>query len=190
MDSWDFSNTLPHSVKRPSLAPSDETPHTTEPVFELDEERAAAKGQPRDDSEKSEESSSGPPTPGPTTPVLLGLSSPPKNNPKIQVLSVSPGESPNSRMNYNTPSVPIPTRATHAKSSSRSIPDPSTDLNDAAVVVPRSAPPDKSSQSSRLWNKLTNRGSIRGKKLNAALEKTDTLARVVSAGFSSKSYRS
>lgn len=193
MDSWDFSISLSHSVKRPlsvsgsSLALPDEVPHTTEPVFELDEERTTDRGRPQDD---SEESSSGPPTPGPTTPVLAGLSSPQKNEEPDPVLSVSPGEGTKSGLEYDSRSpttVPIPTRKTHNRNTSRSAPSSPTDP--VPVAIAHSAPPDKTSQGSKFWNRLTKNGSFRGKKLNAAREKTDTLVRVVSAGFSSKSSR-
>ena len=194
MDSWDFSSTPSLSGKRsvsvsrsPSAHPDDAS-HTADPVFELDEDRTIEKAQVPDDSEKSEESSSGPSTPGPTTPVLIGLSSPPKDEPANRVLSVSPGDDAKSSVGYKYPSaVPVPVRVTRAKTTSRSVPKAPNDPSDASIVVPRSAPPEKTSQGSKLWNKLARPGSNRGKKLNTALDKTGTLARVVSAGFSSKS---
>jgi hypothetical protein len=153
-------------------------------VFELDEDR----GQEQEDNERSEESSSGPSTPDPATPVVAGLSSPPKDDLANRVLSVSPEDGPKSDLGYNPPNTaPIPTRATHTRSTSRSVPAIPTDLDDASLGVPRSAPSDKTSHGSKLWNKLAKSGSSRGKKLNAALDKTGTLARVMSAGFSSKS---
>jgi len=60
-------------------------------------------------------------------------------------------------------------------------------LNNAPVTIPHSAPPDKVSSGSKLWNKLAKPGSNRGKKFNAALDKTGALVQVMSAGFSSKS---
>lgn len=193
LDSWDFSSTLSLSVKRSlsvsrgSLPPSDDALHTTDPVFELDEERATGKGLGQDDSEKSEESSTGPSTPGPTTPILAGISSPSKNQPENRVVSVSPEDAPKPNFGYRSPpTAPIPTPATHRRSTSRSAPGTPSDLNDAPVAVPHSAPPDKISHGSKIWNKFAKGGSSRGKKLNAALDKTGTLVRVMSAGFSSK----
>lgn len=193
MDSWDFSNTLTRSlsVSRTGSPLPDEVPHTTdESVFELDEERTADKGQLQDD---SGESSTGPLTPGPNTPVLAGLSSPPKDEATNRVLSVSPDDGPKARyINYNPPlptAVPIPariTKVTHTRSASRSTPGSPTDENAAPAAIPHSAPPDKTSQGSKLWNKFTKRGTVRGGKLSAALDKTDTLYRVVSSGFSSR----
>jgi hypothetical protein len=194
MASWDFSNTPPLTAKSPLSAPHsppappDEVLHTADPVFELDEDQGTDKGQTQED---SEESSSGPPTPGPTTPLLAGLSSPTKNEPTNRVVCVSPGDGPKPSLGYNPPAtttVPIPARVTRNTSSSRSAPGSPTDLNDAPAAVPHSAPPDKTSQGSGFWNRLTKRRSTRGR-LNAALDKTDTLVRVVSAGFSSRSSR-
>ena len=197
MDSWDFSSTTSLagkrslSVSRSSSTHPDDTPHTTDPVFELDEDRTTERVQVPDDSEKSEESSSGPSTPGPTTPVLLGLSSPPKDKPANRVLSVSPGDDPKPNLGYKYPTaVSVPVRVTRARTASRSVPKVPTDPSDASIGVPRSAPPEKTSQGSKLWNKLARPGSNRGKKLNTALDKTGTLVRVVSAGFSSKSNKS
>lgn len=175
------------STSRSSLLHPDDVPHTTDPVFELDEDRAAEKGQSQDDSEKSEESSSGPSTPGPTTPILAGLSSPPKGESANRGLSVSLEDRPKSNPVYNpSTTAPIPTRINHARSASRSAVETSIDANDSPIVVPHSAPPEKTSHGSKLWNRLTKPGSSRGKKLNAALDKTGTLVRVMSAGFSSK----
>ncbi|KAF9648508.1 kinase-like protein [Thelephora ganbajun] len=183
MDSWDFSNTLTLSLRRSlsisgsSLPLSDEALHATHPMFELAEGRVTDRGQVLDDSERSEESSSGPSTPAPATPVLAGLSSPPKDGPK-------------SALGYSPPphtTTSIPTRVTRVTSTSRSAPGAPTDLNGAPVTVPHSAPPDKTIQGSKFWNKFTKSGSIRGKKLDAALDKTGTLVRVMSAGFSNKS---
>ena len=193
MDSWDFSSTpslsgkRSVSVSRSSLHPDD----ATDPVFELDEDRAVEKVQVRDDSEKSEDSSSGPPTPGPTTPVLVGLSSPAKDEAANRVLSVSPGDGPKPNLGYNYPNaVPVPVRVTRARNTSRSAPKAPTDPGEPSIGVPHSAPPEKTSQGSKLWSKWAKPGSSRGKKLNTALDKTGTLARVVSAGFSSKSSKS
>ncbi|KAF9786142.1 kinase-like protein [Thelephora terrestris] len=189
MDSWDFTNTLSLSVKRPSSTSRsssplpDEVPHTADPVFELDEDRGTDKDQPQDD---SEESSTGPSTPGPTTPVLAGLSSPPKNEVTNQNLSISPEDGRKPDLCYNprlSTSTPIPTRVNHVRSASRSAPGSPSDLNDVPATVP-----DKSSQGSKLWNKLT-RGSTRGRRLSAVSDKTGTLVRVMSAGFSGKSSR-
>ena len=196
MDSWDFSYTPPLSAKRPSSVsqspPSlaDAALYTADPVFELDEDQSTNKGQIQDD---SEESSSGPPTPGPTTPVIVGLSSPSKNEPINRVGCISPEDGPKPRLGYNPPpptTAPIPTRVARSRSASRSVSGSPTHLNDAPAAVPRSAPPDKTSNGSKFWNKLTltKRGSTRGK-LNAALDKTDTLVRVVSAGFSGRSFK-
>lgn len=193
LDSWDFSSTLSLSAKR-SLSTSrrsslhpDSASHTTDPVFELDEDQVIEKRQLQEDNEKSEESSSGPPTPAPATPVLVGVSSPPKDQVANQALSVSPDER-KPGLNYNPPTTaPIPTRVTHIRSTSRSAPGTPTDSNDTPVADPHSAPSEKTSHGSKLWNKLTKPGSNRGKKLNAALDKTGTIVRVMSAGFSSKS---
>lgn len=186
-------NTLPTSAKRPSStsrgpSPLPDEPETTDPVFEFDEERGADKGRPQDD---SEESSTGPPTPGPTTPVLAGISSLRKNELPNEVLSVSPEGGRKSDLCYSPPpstTTPIPTPVTHTRSVPLSAPVTPSDLNNAPVAVPHSAPPEKPSQGSKLWNKLT-RGSTRGKKLNTAPDKTGSLVRVMSAGFSSKSSR-
>jgi hypothetical protein len=195
MDSWDFSSTLSLSVRR-SLSPSqtsllhsDDVSHTPDPVFELDEDRASDKGQPQDDGDKSEDSSPGPCTPAAATPVLAGLSSPPKDEPVHRVLSVSPGDGPKSDLQYNPPpptTAPIPTRVTHTRSTSRSAPGSPTGLDDVPLPVPQSAPSDKASHGSKLWNKLTRQGSTRGKKFNAALDMTGSLVRVMSSGFASK----
>lgn len=173
-----------------SPALSEERLHTPDPVFELDEDQGTGagtgKGQTQDD---SEESSSGPPTPGPTTPVLAGLSSPQKNEPANRAVSISHEDGQKPGVGYNPPApttAPIPARAPRTRATSGSALGSPTNLNDASGAVPHSAPPDKTSQGSRFWNKLTKRGSTRGK-LNAALDKTDTLVRVMSAGFSSKS---
>lgn len=192
MSSWDFSHTLPISAKSPLSASQsspklvDEVVQTADPMFELDEDRGTDKGQIQDD---SEESSSGPPTPGPTTPVLAGLSSPSKNEPPNQDLCISPEDGPKAGLGYNPPppaTAPIPARTTRNRSASRSAPGSPTRSDDGPVVVPRSAPPDKASQGSKFWNKLTKRRSTRGR-LNSAIDKTDALVRVMSAGFSSKS---
>lgn len=191
LDSWDFSTTLSASTRRSLALPRpDDALHTAVPVFELDEDRANGKGQGQDDSGKSEESSSGPPTPSPaTTPVLSGLSSTPKDGLANRDLSVSPEDGPKSDLGYNPPNTTlIPTRVAHTRNT-RSAPETPTDLNDNSVGVPHSVPSDKSSHGSKLWNKLAKPGSSRSKKLNAALDKTGTLARVVSAGFSSKSHK-
>jgi len=196
MDSWDFSqHTPPLSAKKsPSVSQSspklpDEVLHAADPVFELDEDQGAGKGQTQDD---SEESSSGPATPGPTTPVLAGLSSPPKKEATNPVVCVSPEDGPKPGLGYNPPptttTAPIPARVTHTRNAPRSAPGSPTHSNDAPAAVPHSAPPDKTSQGSKFWHKLTKRGSTR-ERLNAALDKTDTLVRVVSAGFSSRSSR-
>ena len=179
----------PLSISRSSLSHSDDVPHTTDPVFELDEDRVTEKGQLQGDSEKSEESSPGPSTPSPTTPVLTGLSSPPKGELANRVASILSEDGPRFGLGHNPPpptSAPIPTRVTHTRGTSRSALGTPTGLNDAPVTVPHSAPPDNTSHASKLWNKLTKPGSNRGKKLNAALDKTGTLVRVMSAGFSSK----
>ena len=178
----------PLSISRNSLPYPDDAPHKTDPVFELDEDRANEKGQEQDENDNSEESSSELPTPGPATPVLDGLSSPPKDDLANRVLSVSPKDGPKSDLGYNP--TPIHTRVTHTRNTSRSAPATPTHLDDASVGVPHSASSDKSSHGSKLWNKFARSGSSRGKKLNAALDKTGTLARVVSAGFSSKSHKS
>ena len=173
------------STSRSSLHRPDDAPHTTDPVYELDEERAVEKGQGQDDSERSEESSTGPPTPAPPTPVLDGLSSPPKDESANRILSSSPGDS----VGYNPPTsttAPIPAPITHPSNTSDSAPRTPLDPNGAPVAVPHSAPPDKVSHGSKMWSKFA-RSSNRGKKLNAALDKTGTLVRVMSAGFSSKS---
>lgn len=190
MASWDFTNTPPITAKSPLSAPqsphtpTDEVPPTADPVFELDEDRNTGRGRTRDD---SEESSSGPPTPGPTTPVLAGLSSPQKTEPTNRVACVSPEDGLKSGPGYNPPpptTTSIPARVARARSSSRSAPGSPTHLDGASVAVPHSAPPDKTSQGSRFWTKLTKRSSTRGK-LNSAFD--NTLVRVVSAGFSGKS---
>lgn len=192
MASWDFSNTPPLSAKSPLSAPqspptpADKELQAADPVFQFDEDRSTDKGQTQDD---SEESSSGPPTPGPTTPVLAGLSSPTKNEATNRVVCASPGDG--LKLAYDPPprtTAPIPARVTRTSSSPCSAPGSPTDLNNTSAAIPHSAPPDKTSQGSRFWNKLTRRRSTRGK-LNAALEKTDTLVRVMSAGFTNRSSR-
>ena len=193
MDSWDFSSTLSLSAKRSlsasrsSLSHPDDLPHTTDPVFELDEDRVSEKGQLQDDSGKSEDSSSGPSTPSPATPVLAGQSSPPKNEPQNPVSIEDGPKSDRQFIPPATTTAPVPTRPAHNRSASRSAPGSPIGLNDAPVTVPHSAPPEKTSHASKLWNKFARPGSNRGKKLNAALDKTGTLVRVVSSGFSSKS---
>ena len=194
LDSWDFSLSLSPSVKKSlsvsgsSLSHRDDVSYTTDPVFELDEERATEEGQLQDDSEKSEDSSSGPATPAPGTPFLAGI---PHKEESANQVSVSPESVAESDHNPPPPTtVPIPTRVAHPKSStSRSVPEPPIGLNDAPGTVPRSAPTDKPSQGSKLWNKLARPGSTRGKKFNAALDKTGALVRVMSAGFSSGSHK-
>ena len=180
------------SVSGSSLSHLDDVPHTTDPVFELDEDRASEEGQLRDDSEQSEDSSSGPATPG--TPFQAG--SPPKDEIANQV-SVSPESAAESDHNPPPPTtvpisatVPIPTRVAHTSSTSRSVPETPIGLNNAPVTVPQSVPTDKPSHGPKLWNKITRSGSSHGKKINAALDKTGALVRVMSAGFSSKSHRS
>lgn len=161
-------------MSRSSSLHPDDASHTTDPVFELDEERAVERGQ--YDSEKSEESSSGPTTPSPATPILDGLSSPPEDVRKTG-------------LGYNLPTTatPVPTPIAHMRNISHSVPETPANLNDAPVAVPHSAPSEKVSHGSKMWNKFVKSGSNRGKKLNAALDKTGTLVRVMSAGFSSKS---
>ena len=190
LDSWDFSVSLSLSVRK-SLNMSgtsplpDDVSHTTDPVFELDEDRASERGQLQDDSEKSEDSSSGPVTPAPGTPFLIG--SPPKDE-VVNPVSVSPEDVVHSDQKPPSPTaVPIPTRVAHTRNTSRSAPGAPIELNNAPVTVPHSAPPDEASSGSKLWNKLARPGSNRGKKFNAALDKTGALVRVMSAGFSSKS---
>ena len=187
LSSWDFSSTLSVSVKRPlsisrnSLPHPDDVPRAADSVFELDEDQANG---------KSEGSSSGPPTPGPATPVLAGVSSPPKDELANRALSVSPEDGPKSDLDYDPPNAtPIPTRVTHTMST-RSAPETPTDLDDAPVGGPYSASSDKTLHGSKLWNKLAKPGLSRSKKLNAALDKTGTFARVVSSGFSGKSHKS
>jgi len=191
LDSWDFSLSL--SFKRPlntsggPLSHPDDVPHTTDPVFELDEDRASEKGQLQDDGGKSEDSSPGPSTPGPGTPFLART--PPEDELTNQ-MSVSPVEGAESDRNpppHTT--VPIPTRVTHTSSTSRSAPGTAIGLNNAPVAVPHSVPPDKPSHGSKLWSKLARPGSSRNKKLNAALDKTGALVQVMSAGFSTKSHK-
>jgi len=180
----------PLSISRNSLPHPDDVPGAADSVFELDEDRANGKRQGQDDSGKSEGSSSGPPTLGPATPVLAGVSSPPKDELANRALSVSPEDGPKSDLDYDPPNAtPIPTWITHTRST-RSAPETPTDLNDASVGGPHSASSDKTLHGSKLWNKLARPGSSRSKKLNAALDKTGTFARVVSSGFSSKSHKS
>lgn len=189
LSSWDFPSTLSLSTKK-SLSPSlsslshpDDAPHTTDPVFELDEDRVTGRGQ-----DGSEASSSGPATPGPATPVLDGLSSPPKDELANQGSSVAIEDGPKSDLGYDPPTtVPIPTRTAHTRSTSRSAQGSPADPDDVPIEIPHSDPPDRVSHGSRLWNKWTKPGSNRNKKLNSALDKTGTLVRVMSAGFSSKS---
>jgi len=193
LDSWDFSLSLSLSVKKSlslsgsSLSHPDDLPHTTDPVFELDEDRSSEKGQLQDDSEKSEDSSSGPATPAPGTPFLAGSPTKVEIANQVPVPPVAVAGS-----DHNPPSpitIPISTRVAHTRSTSRSVPETPIGLNNAPVTVPQSVPPEKTSHGSKLWNKLARPGSSRGKKLNAALDKTGALVQVMSAGFSSKSHK-
>lgn len=146
--------------------------------------------QSQDDSEKSEDSSSGPTTPSPGTPVLAGLLSPPPKDEAANPVSLEDGPKPDLRYNPPPPTTaPIPARVTHTRSTSGSAPGTPTEVNNAPVPAPHSAPPEKTSPGSKFWNKLAKPGSSRGKKLNAALDKTGTLVQVMSAGFSSKSHK-